>query len=647
MLALSKNLFLGITLLSPALLLAQSAAITLDEDFSDWDTSLASYSDGVDTPGIDLLDMQVTNDDQFLFIKWTMDTELDITDNIIPHDLRLSIDADDNPATGWSEQTGYGTELTIHFRDLYAWFDPPSQSDQVSFDKIQLRVLPTVSATTFELAIGRDVQPNGVDYLFSAPTIRVLLKEFNNGDAMPNDGTVFSYTFDETPVDSLVPTDLHKADPGHIRVVAYNVLSNGLINAGRVDNFESVVTALSPDIIGYSECGGTSIAQAKGLMDLWLPLGTVDGWYVDQAGDRITCSKWPITSTWSLSNQFPALIDLPAIYGTDLLLTNAHLSCCGSDGARQNQADAYCEFILDAKSPGGVIDLPPFTPFVYIGDLNLVGFSQQLTTLITGDIQNTGVYGPAGALDWDGTDVTDPVAVQSDKRMAYTWRDDSDGDYPPGRLDFQIFSDAAISMEKAFALQTEVMLPARLATYGLDSFDTGDASDHFPVVVDYSIPMLEDSDGDLIPDDTDNCPDDINFDQADWNADGTGDACQDSDGDGLIDAEEILLYGTDPDDADSDNDGLTDGEEVLFYGTEPLIQDTDGDGLTDGLETTVVGINPLSVDSDGDGCNDDLEFSQDCPDSPDCDCPADFNGDNFVDTSDLLDFLTAFGTSCL
>ncbi len=58
----------------------------------------------------------------------------------------------------------------------------------------------------------------------------------------------------------------------------------------------------------------------------------------------------------------------------------------------------------------------------------------------------------------------------------------------------------------------------------------------------------------------------------------------DSDGDGLSDAEEIDIYGTDPFNADTDNDGLTDGQEVIFYGTDPKNPDSDGDGILDGQE---------------------------------------------------------------
>ncbi len=58
----------------------------------------------------------------------------------------------------------------------------------------------------------------------------------------------------------------------------------------------------------------------------------------------------------------------------------------------------------------------------------------------------------------------------------------------------------------------------------------------------------------------------------------------DSDGDGLSDAEEVNVYGTDPHDPDTDRDGISDGDEVhgrFGYVTNPTLSDTDGDGVSD------------------------------------------------------------------
>ncbi len=82
------------------------------------------------------------------------------------------------------------------------------------------------------------------------------------------------------------------------------------------------------------------------------------------------------------------------------------------------------------------------------------------------------------------------------------------------------------------------------------------------------------------------------------------DQLADSDGDGLTDIEEIMIYHTDPNNPDTDGDGLTDGDEVRIYGTNPLNPDTDGDGLTDGDEVHKYHTNPRLADSDGDGLTD-------------------------------------------
>lgn len=91
----------------------------------------------------------------------------------------------------------------------------------------------------------------------------------------------------------------------------------------------------------------------------------------------------------------------------------------------------------------------------------------------------------------------------------------------------------------------------------------------------------------------------------------------DSDGDGLVDADEASLN-TDSTVVDTDGDGLTDGDEVLVYGTAPLAPDSDGDGVLDGDEINQ-GTDPLAAagdpgpaegvagDSDGDGLDDGFE----------------------------------------
>ena len=72
----------------------------------------------------------------------------------------------------------------------------------------------------------------------------------------------------------------------------------------------------------------------------------------------------------------------------------------------------------------------------------------------------------------------------------------------------------------------------------------------------------------------------------------------DTDGDGIPDYAEIMLHGTDPLDADSDGDGLIDGDE-LAAGTDLLDGDSDGDGVLDGVEVHELLTDPLVAEFDG------------------------------------------------
>ncbi|MCB9690333.1 MAG: DUF11 domain-containing protein [Alphaproteobacteria bacterium] len=108
------------------------------------------------------------------------------------------------------------------------------------------------------------------------------------------------------------------------------------------------------------------------------------------------------------------------------------------------------------------------------------------------------------------------------------------------------------------------------------------------------VPALRDTDGDGLLD-----ADEIALGSDPWLAD--------TDGDGLTDGDEVT-GGTDPRTADSDGDGLSDAYELTRGLSSPLLRDTDGDGLTDGVELDVLGSLPGSADTDADGIPDGAEL---------------------------------------
>jgi len=471
---------------------SQSLPIFLDGKTGDWNIPLPTYVDDVaDGNQFDFRYFSVTNDEEFLFIKLHLTPEMKLLENNL---LSLYIDGDNNNNTG-IQVNGIGAELKWDFGIRLGEFYK-SGTTSIGFPEIQYRSLPTVTDTTYEIAIGRNVTPNGSDLLFTSSTIKIFFRDNDtNGDWMPNNGDVFDYTFDDRPTPPVDLIEINKENPDYLRVMNYNVLNDGLTNPQRQQYFTNILQAVQPDIIGFNELWNTTALQVQSYLDNILPLQSGGSWStVKLDNGNVTASKHPIVQSWlvfSGSRITASLIDLPKEFEQDIMVINAHYSCCGADENRQNQADATVSFILDAKNPGGLIELPENTPFIILGDLNLVGLRQQLTTLVTGNIVNTQLFGNGAPPDWDDTDLEDIIAHQTDKRTAYTWRSDNSS-FPPGRLDFQIYSNSVMSMEKAFVIQTEVMSPARLAQYGLGQFDTRNASDHLQKVTDYSMNVSTD-----------------------------------------------------------------------------------------------------------------------------------------------------------
>jgi hypothetical protein len=160
-------------------------------------------------------------------------------------------------------------------------------------------------------------------------------------------------------------------------------------------------------------------------------------------------------------------------------------------------------------------------------------------------------------------------------------------------------------------------------------------------------PDPNDTDGDGVPNDQDNCPGVANPSQTDTDGDGQGNACDDDDdGDGVNDDEDNCPGINNPEQADPDGDG---------QGNE-CDSDDDGDGVPDGQDNCAGVPNPDQTntdgDADGDACdpdddNDEVPDEQDnCPtasnpEQKDTDedgagnaCDADIDGDGVPNGAD-------------
>ena len=67
--------------------------------------------------------------------------------------------------------------------------------------------------------------------------------------------------------------------------------------------------------------------------------------------------------------------------------------------------------------------------------------------------------------------------------MTYTT---NPGSFPPGRLDFIVYTNSVLKEENSFIFDTKKLTSEQLLKYGLSEKDT-EVSDHLPVVVDFNL----------------------------------------------------------------------------------------------------------------------------------------------------------------
>jgi exonuclease III len=455
---------------------ADQAPVVIDGSMADW-TDIASTSDALgDSVGgaLDLLKLQIADDDFFLFLRLSAVEEFDLSEN---NDLWLYLDTDLDADTGLAV-ANVGAELAWHFGSRSGAVHFEGTATPITHTDISLRSGPTVSGSSFEIAVSRSAIPDGSTALFSGSATQVLFID-GVGDRLPGAGETLQYAFDLGRLPPESQRTIDRVSPSDLRIVTYNVLHDSPWDASLEESFDRQLAAIDPDIILFQEISSHSTAETLTLIEGWLP-GTWTGF---GHADVKTISRFAVLDSWTLSGNGAALLDTTAELGLPLLTINVHFPCCANDSNRQNEVDELLGFLRDAQSPGGVIDLAEGTPIIIGGDTNFVGLQQQLHSILTGDIVDQATYGPDFAPDWDGSALTPVISRLTERRMGYTWRNDTSS-FWPGHLDYLFYSDSVLTSTHDFIMYTPLMSAPMLDAHNLESEDSL-ASDHLPVCADF------------------------------------------------------------------------------------------------------------------------------------------------------------------
>lgn len=435
--------------------------VIVDGDTSDWPVDATIVTDPVgdlQTGTQDFVGLRVTNDAYNLYLL----VEFNSPVNLRTIDLRLYIDADNDPGTGMLV-SGRGMDFSWDFDQNRGTSTLTSRGDIGRGNLIE-RVAPDALATRHEIAVSLEALPAAR----TGEPIHIALIEENSFDRIPDIGSTLPYVLTGPLAVQPVPIDTNRTT-GTVRIVSWNVLYDSPFKAANQAAFIRILTALQPDIVMFQEIYNTPTDTVVSYFRNYLQIPQGQTWHAARQGDCITVSRFPIEGSWSASNNIVSRHDTVQALGSHLLIGNAHFPCCENESGRVLESGTMLQVI------GSRLADPVGAPQAVIigGDLNSGGIAPELIKLTT-ELLPLEMASPRHVFEYD----------------QFTWGS-LGSSWGSSRLDFLLFDPATLFRHKAFIVDTDMLPADALAEMGLLAGDTF-ISDHLPLVFDVRSPHLPD-----------------------------------------------------------------------------------------------------------------------------------------------------------
>jgi endonuclease/exonuclease/phosphatase family metal-dependent hydrolase len=490
----------------------------LDGSFDDWNaldrvpTKFDSAGDAVDGAP-DVTTVSLASDPHWLWIYITLAQPMTLQG--LDRPLTLLFDVDGLKTTGAQGGSMPGAELAVIFSpseldlresgESTATETPRRKSEgahgegvvvrslngdgtlgaRVSSESVGLGMAPAFASTKFEIRLAR-TPTQFAGFSAAVRVVSLRLTPPDRVDLIEETEASRTLLVPRSPVDSA------KADasavarpPESMRLVSWNAELGALFR--NAEPFGATLKSLDPDVILWQELGKDATAASLAeWMNTHVPSAGAPWQAIVSGGDLRTgvAAKGELKNAPfldGLQRSTPkgdrpvritgALLD---VNGSSFLLASLHLKCCGryrssEDESRAGEAAAIRTALQQAQEKLATEGRPAAFTLV-AGDFNLVGDRSVLTNIGAG-------------LDAGRADLAIVDAYQLDGSTNATWRS-AGNQFVPSRLDWMLFSDHSLDVQKAFVFSTDDLSPDAVAQLALPASALGEASDHQPVVVD-------------------------------------------------------------------------------------------------------------------------------------------------------------------
>jgi endonuclease/exonuclease/phosphatase family metal-dependent hydrolase len=502
--------------------------IVIDGTFDEWGPCT-----GVDDPAdagtaeLDLREVCLAHDSEAVYLRFDLGRAVNAQG--LRGILSLALDVDGDAATGWRDTALSGIDLIVEFTHLH-----PGDSTRLRYGVRSF--VPDPKAPPEFATASEAVDPYALGLLFEPRhTARRIEIRLERGVRLPSGTQAFAgremrghLAYTEPPGRAIdvagpfaLPLEPRRAPTRPIDVedplarapgTAFRVLSWNVSRARFLadpEPFRRIFAAVAPDVVLLDEIvpavtPGTvrdALSSAPGSDEWFVHVGSSGSAQRGAIAARSILEPAPSFVRVFYPDSVHALLIGVAsqqlrealanateggaptagawvsVGGRRLLLVTLDLVCCGNradaveDRIRRMEAAsinaAAGRALMDAAAAGREADA-----VIVGGDFNLVASHTPLDLTASG-------LGPGGA------DLVPVYALQLDGRTSATW-DGGRGQFPPGQLDYILYTDATLEVRRAFVLETRDLASGWLGRHELDVSDSERASDHRPIVADFS-----------------------------------------------------------------------------------------------------------------------------------------------------------------
>ena len=453
--------------------------IILDESISDWSDNDIVANEKGDNTTLDFETLSVSNDETYLFLRLKINNELLLQSN---SNILFALDIDNNAQTGFAVE-GIGSELIFNFGNRTGKIYRGNNDFEIFHDDIGLITSPTVSSDEFEIAIERRFNVGGTEYFIGNDiSFYFLDNRGSTSDYIPNRGNAARYTLNENLISNNSNFQIEKDPLSDFRILSYNVRRDDIFDPSKAEAYQNILQTLIPDVFCFQEIYDNSAQDVYDRLISWNVLDPNDEWFLAKNGnDIITISKFPIKFDREIGGNGMIVLD---VNNRDVIVFNLHLPCCDNDQGRVNEIDQMLALIRESKNGNSSYPFAENSPIVILGDMNFVGFSSQVNSIINGDVINTSQYGNDFSIDWDNSGLADLIPQTTGFSSSFTWKNTSSSFFP-GRLDYIFYTDSQLESLNSLVFNTRGINEQALLSNNLNLRDTETASDHSPLISDF------------------------------------------------------------------------------------------------------------------------------------------------------------------